>query len=263
MMTIQIFLVFVTSIFFFNPASAEKKTFLTREELNLPVLQAADKEDVKKKSRRDTFNSFSELEKAFPDNKPYSIEVVDRSKHPISVAVLAVHGGVIEPFTDEMAKLIAGNDYSYYLFKAKAVPGTDSDFYLHTTSVHFDEPLALKLVSQSDICISLHGFNDKKKNPNGRICVGGGNPDLREKVFTHLKEKLPSVSTESCPSFTAIQAENIVNKCRLYGVQMETSGELRNLLKSSPEMAQKYADAIRAALFEYREVLLKKLQLKK
>jgi phage replication-related protein YjqB (UPF0714/DUF867 family) len=57
------------------------------------------------------------------------------------VAVIAPHGGGIEPGTSELATAIAGDDFSLYLFEGLKSAGNGE---LHITSTNFDEPISAK-----------------------------------------------------------------------------------------------------------------------
>jgi phage replication-related protein YjqB (UPF0714/DUF867 family) len=54
------------------------------------------------------------------------------------VAVMAPHGGGIEPGTTEIARGVAGTDHTFYAFEGLK-PGGNQD--LHITSTNFDEPV--------------------------------------------------------------------------------------------------------------------------
>ena len=69
-------------------------------------------------------------------------------------AIVAPHGGGIEPGTSEIADAIAAGEFSFYAFEGlKSSGNTD----LHITSTRFDEPMCLTLIRQSDIVLTLHG----------------------------------------------------------------------------------------------------------
>jgi phage replication-related protein YjqB (UPF0714/DUF867 family) len=53
------------------------------------------------------------------------------------VAIIAPHGGKIEPGTSEIAAAIAGDDYSLYRFQGLRDRPREE---LHITSAKFDEP---------------------------------------------------------------------------------------------------------------------------
>jgi poly-gamma-glutamate hydrolase-like protein len=61
-------------------------------------------------------------------------------------ALVAPHGGGIEPGTSELADAIAASDLSFYTFEGLK-PSGNTD--LHITSTRFDEPMCLTLLASS------------------------------------------------------------------------------------------------------------------
>ncbi|MBE0583253.1 MAG: poly-gamma-glutamate hydrolase family protein, partial [Desulfofustis sp.] len=82
----------------------------------------------------DTYANFSLLEQHEHD---FSIELADRK---VATTILAPHGGGIEPHTSEIARLIAGDEYNYFLFNGTKPSGNST---LHITSHRWDHPQAL------------------------------------------------------------------------------------------------------------------------
>jgi phage replication-related protein YjqB (UPF0714/DUF867 family) len=70
-------------------------------------------------------------------------------------ALIAPHGGGIEPGTSEVADAIAATDFSFYAFEGIKADGNRRD--LHITSRRFDEPRCVDLVKASPQVISIHG----------------------------------------------------------------------------------------------------------
>ena len=84
----------------------------------------------------------------------YLIEAVDRGSDTL---MLAIHGGKIQSSTSELTKAAAGSQFNYDLFQGiKRMNNED----LFITSTRFDEPQALALVDSSDVCATLHGFDE-------------------------------------------------------------------------------------------------------
>ena len=97
-----------------------------------------------KRTEEDRYANFKELKANEREGVDYEI-----CKRFISsaVAIIAPHGGKIEPGTSELAEGIAGADYTYYSFKGlKNEKGANRE--LHITSSNFDEPIAVGLVEQ-------------------------------------------------------------------------------------------------------------------
>jgi phage replication-related protein YjqB (UPF0714/DUF867 family) len=98
----------------------------------------------------DKYPNFPALKK---NERPeaYRIVPVDRDS---TVVVAAPHGGKIEPGTSELARQVAGEDLSLYLFEGcKANHNRD----LHITSANFDEPEGRELMRRADRIVTLHG----------------------------------------------------------------------------------------------------------
>ena len=80
--------------------------------------------------------------------------VVEQADRGAATTVLAPHGGGIEPHTSDIARLIAGDEYNYFLFNGTKTAGNDT---LHITSHRWDHPEALALVTRSLRVITVHG----------------------------------------------------------------------------------------------------------
>jgi phage replication-related protein YjqB (UPF0714/DUF867 family) len=96
------------------------------------------------------------------------------------VIVLAIHGGRIEKGTDQLAKAIAQDDHSYYIFNALIYEDSNNDGRndLHLTSTHFDEPTALKMTTQKHKVVSIHGA----AGDDPIVYMGGRNKDLMNNI---------------------------------------------------------------------------------
>jgi phage replication-related protein YjqB (UPF0714/DUF867 family) len=69
------------------------------------------------------------------------------------LAVVALHGGAIDPGSSEIANDIAGEESSFYAFEGlKAADNTD----LHITATRFDEPMCLSLIGPSRVVVTIH-----------------------------------------------------------------------------------------------------------
>ena len=83
----------------------------------------------------------------------FSIRVMPRET---SAAIIAPHGGMIEPGTSDIAAAIAGNDYGLYCFEGlRDRPHRD----LHITSANFREPKCVELVAGCDLVVAVHGLD--------------------------------------------------------------------------------------------------------
>lgn len=191
-------------------------------------------------SRKDRFKNFAELSAVYKEGVDFSIMT---KKTKSDILILAIHGGKIEKETDVLAERIAGNEYNFYTFKGQLVENSFTE--LHITSVNFDEPRALAMAKSARKCVSIHGFKDRERQ---RVCMGGLDTQLKEKVASAIKDRFKEISVEDCKTFRAVQLDNIVNRCREHGVQIEASTLLRNTWANEPEKMRAFADLIRELL---------------
>ena len=112
----------------------------------------------------DRYASIAELVKSERRDIDFRIR---QSNRPGTIAVIAPHGGGIEPGTAEIAEAIAGAKYSVYAFEGIKAKG---NHVLHVTSVRFDEPECVALVAASERAIAIHGegSTDPFVHPGGR-----------------------------------------------------------------------------------------------
>lgn len=140
------------------------------------------------------------------------------------IAIMAPHGGGIEPGTIDVADAFAGCDYTFYAFKGLKKVGNKT---LHINSNRFDEPLALKVAQNADIVISIHGakFNSKM------AYIGGTNQVLMQMIVRALRAGGFDAMISEIPGLLGIKPENICNRCKTRkGVQIELSRGLREIL---------------------------------
>jgi phage replication-related protein YjqB (UPF0714/DUF867 family) len=153
-------------------------------------------------------------------NRDYSIQIQDIGSN---ITIIAPHGGLIEPRTSLIAKLISGDTYNHYCFEGIKRKNNQD---LHITSHRFDEPRALDLIFSSDVIITIHACKDKEEI----IYIGGGFKELASDIQDAL-EKL-NIKILKNEKFLGTHPNNICNKGkRKKGVQLEISRGLRDDLK--------------------------------
>lgn len=166
------------------------------------------------------YKSFAELGISEQEGISYQREVKKRRS---GFAIIAPHGGGIEPGTSEIAKAIAGTEFSYYTFDGIRQKGNER---LHITSTLFDEPMCLKIVNDSEIVVAIHGCEGDKKV----IYVGG----LLHELKTHLIDTLVRAEFDAriaSDHYAGTQSQNICNRGRSgRGVQLELSDGLRRTM---------------------------------
>lgn len=144
-------------------------------------------------------------------------------------AVIAPHGGGIEPGTSELADAIAGGDVSFYSFEGLK-PSGNSD--LHITSTRFDEPICLALLGHSSVAITLHG---EHSDAGGAVVfIGGRDRDLGARIDGALTECGFEVREHDDPDLQGTDKRNICNRGTSgAGVQLELSRAVRETLFES------------------------------
>jgi phage replication-related protein YjqB (UPF0714/DUF867 family) len=186
----------------------------------------------------DRYPDFATLAAAHEQDRDYRITVQDRGT---CVAILAPHGGTIEPETASIARAVAGNDLSFYLFEALHA-GAHGDY--HITSHRFDEPRALALVAGADTSIAIHG---RKDDGTDTVWLGGRDETLRDAVGDALRAAgFGAALNKALPG---VHPSNICNRTRSgTGVQLELPRSLRRNLAEDSRMMARFSTALRAAI---------------
>lgn len=137
-----------------------------------------------------------------------------------NVAIIAPHGGGIEPVTSGISRTLARDQFNLYLFEGIKPRGNK---YLHVTSRNFDEPCCLELISRCDTVIAIHGC----KAEDECVFLGGLDSDLKQGLAAALRNTPLRVETQG-HKFPALDPDNICNRGHSgAGVQVEISGPLR------------------------------------
>ena len=178
----------------------------------------------------------------------YRIVAIDRQS---PVAIIAPHGGYIEPPTSRIARALAGDSFNLYCFEGVE---KDRDHHeLHITSHNFDEPIGCGIVARSRVVVALHGRLDRH-DPQA-AWLGGLDVALRDRMAAALQRAGFQALTEG-HMFPADQVANICNKgCLGKGVQLELPRGLRDGLAKSPELLGRFVQAMRAELSDQAAVL--------
>ncbi|WP_244482405.1 poly-gamma-glutamate hydrolase family protein [Rhizobium sp. Root1204] len=184
----------------------------------------------------DCFSQLSQNEREGIDFRRIAVE--RRSK----LAVVAPHAGEIEPHTSIIARMIAGEKLSLYLFEGLR-PHRDH-CELHITSEKFDEPSAAAIVSGADTVLGIHGRADK--GDGATTWVGGLDFQRRDKVVAALlKAEFSAVIRQPGESLAGAAPKNICNRGKTHaGIQLEIPRSLRDQLAGDFEKLSKFAHAI-------------------
>ncbi|MFZ0613600.1 MAG: poly-gamma-glutamate hydrolase family protein [Desulfobacterales bacterium] len=166
-----------------------------------------------------TYRSFEELSANETEGLDYRIR--DRGGAS-EIAVVAIHGGGIEPGTTEIAEATAGERHAFYTFSGLKSRGNGR---LHITSRRFDEPRCLRRARLAHTVISIHGCGDAEP----LVLLGGRHNRLGQLIGQSL-ETAGFVVRRSV-RFPGLSPQNICNRGRLRrGVQLEISAGLRSLM---------------------------------
>ena len=159
-----------------------------------------------------------------------------RKQQGAAAIVIAPHGGTIEPRTDVIADGIAGNDFSFYFFKALK-PGSR----LHIRSHLFDEPTCLKLLAEHRYVVSIHGWGEDGE----RVCIGGRDNEMIEAMKSELIARGIEVENADGP-LRGMDAMNVTNRGMTgRGVQFELTMALRR----NKALLNKFMAGVKSVLF--------------
>jgi phage replication-related protein YjqB (UPF0714/DUF867 family) len=138
-------------------------------------------------------------------------------------AIVAPHGGGIEPGTSEIAEAIAAEESSFYAFEGlKSSGNTD----LHITATRFDEPMCLALIGRSEAVITIHGEHSEADGEG--VFVGGRDDVLGSTLGEALKAKGFDVRKHPDRKVQGLEAKNLCNRGISHkGVQFELSRSVR------------------------------------
>jgi phage replication-related protein YjqB (UPF0714/DUF867 family) len=145
------------------------------------------------------------------------------------MAVMAPHGGGIEPGTADIADAVAADRHTLYGFKGIKPAGNR---VLHITSNRFDEPRAVRLAEAAAWVLTLHGCRGAEEI----VWVGGRHMAFRA-IFLHTLRRFGfQASASQQLGLRGLQPGNLCNRGRLgQGVQLEISAGLRRRLYLSIE----------------------------
>ncbi|MFC1515647.1 poly-gamma-glutamate hydrolase family protein [Thermodesulfobacteriota bacterium] len=193
------------------------------------------------------FDSLKRFETAGKD-----FEILSRDG-TTGIAVVAPHGGGIEPGTTEIAQAVAGDEHAFYCFKGIKLSGNAD---LHLPSVSFDEPHGVRIAQNADTVLSVHGCREKDTD----VFIGG----LNHEFIDRLKESLTRSGFrigETADGLQGLSPDNICNRCRRkQGAQLEISASLRKSMfddakhfseRPDSDLFYRFVSAVRNAIAIY------------
>ena len=163
-----------------------------------------------------SYSSFANLQANETINVDYRIRV---RRGRSGFAIMAIHGGGIEPGTTEIAEAVAGEDHTFYSFSGLKLSGNAE---LHISSRKFDEPVAINVTREALSVVTVHGCKDRK----AMTWIGGRYFELKKAI----KQALTAAGfpVADAMRFPGVNPKNICNKNRLgKGVQIEVSLGMR------------------------------------
>lgn len=196
-----------------------------------------------------TYESYLELRSAEREGMDYRVR---SRKGSSGIAVMAPHGGDIEPGTTEIAEATALSQHAFYSFEGLK---PDHNLDLHIASTLFDEPEGLRIASEATTVITIHGCREQ----DPLVLAGGLDVELR-RIVTRGLETAGFIIRED-PRLPGRNLMNICNRSRLgRGMQLEISRGLRKMMfpglrgpdrrKPLPAFDQ-FVTALRKALLTY------------
>jgi phage replication-related protein YjqB (UPF0714/DUF867 family) len=172
-----------------------------------------------------SYDHFRDLSRAQKEGKDFRIDVSHRGS---SVAIVAPHGGKIEPGTSDIARAVAGDDLTCYCFEG--IRSTGNFRFLHLPSTRFDEPVCLAICAAAEMVVTFHGAAGKDE----RVYVGGRHEKGKRAMAAALKAAgIPArVDTTAHPG---LSPRNLCNRGRTQeGLQLELSRGFRKRLFNDP-----------------------------
>ena len=199
--------------------------------------------------QRDPYGSFHELAIREREGHDYRRLAVPRDS---ATAIIAPHGGGIEPGTSEISRALAGAEFALYCFEGLKLAGNEA---LHVASTRFDEPRCAQLVAGSQTVVAVHGCAGDHR----AVYVGGLDGDLKVRVVRAL-ERAGFDARQDASNHGGRHARNICNRGSSgKGLQLEITAGLRRAMFKGlrrPEREttrppfDRFVTAVRAALLE-------------
>jgi phage replication-related protein YjqB (UPF0714/DUF867 family) len=194
------------------------------------------------------FKSLSAVEKKDVDFNIFTENVKSR------IAIVAPHGGGIEPGTSEIARSISNGKYNCYCFEG--IKSKENKELLHISSTNFDEPDCIAVCQSSDTVVTIHGADDD----DDIVFVGGLNEELKRAMIEKLK-KAGFKAKEDATGHSGQDNMNLCNKGTMKkGLQFEISNGLRKKMfkglkrkdrKSTTKTFDKFIESIQCVLEKY------------
>jgi phage replication-related protein YjqB (UPF0714/DUF867 family) len=164
------------------------------------------------------YKNFNELKQHETEGIDYHIRMRNGTS---GIAVIAPHGGGIEPGTVDIADSVAGDEHAFYCFEGIKKEGNAD---LHITSENFDEPNGVRIAEEADFVLAIHGCSGTERV----IFVGGNDFELRKRLSETLVQAGFIAEDHPRPGLEGLKPTNICNLGRTgRGCQVEFSEGMR------------------------------------
>ena len=201
----------------------------------------------------DKYRNFQELKRHEREGTDYVLCIRRGSS---GIAVIAPHGGGIEPGTGDFADRVAGNEHTFYCFKGMKTSGNAD---LHITSDKFDEPEGIRIAEKAELVLAIHGCIGNKDI----IFVGGKDRDFKRILLNSITQAGFEAKESDRSDLKGIKSANICNRGHSgKGGQIEISESLREKMfdnlshgteKKKNTVFDNVVAALRKALEKYIE----------
>ncbi len=166
----------------------------------------------------DKYRNFDELKQHERKGIDYEIQM---RKGASGIAIIAPHGGGIEPGTFDIADSVAGCEHAFYCFKGIKKTGNAD---LHITSDKFDEPNGIRIAEEADFVLAIHGCSGATEV----IFVGGNDPERRKRFSDAIAQAGFIAKDKPRSGLEGQKPSNICNRGKTgQGCQLELSEGLR------------------------------------
>ncbi len=179
--------------------------------------------------------------------------VIRCSHRDSEIAIIAPHGGGIEPGTTEIAETIAEHRYSFYTFEGTKPQGNKR---LHIASERFDEDMVLRILQASKTVVAIHGC----RGHESKVFIGGLDKPRGVRIAQRLEKAGFQAEVNPPKHLAGEQVNNICNKgTSRRGIQIEIDDSVRRKMfwslsrngrEGRTRIFYRFANAIRSALQE-------------
>ena len=177
-------------------------------------------------------HDFADLVLSFRSNIDYEIEVIERGS---PFCIVAVHGGGIDPLTEELARAVAGRAHSLYLLRALKPEIREQ---LRIPARRYKEMRLDNMMQRSKAALSIVGC----ACDDVAVHLGGQNRRLKGVLETHLIEQGFETGSPVTPG-ASHSPTRFYNRADQGGVQIELGEKLRASLLDAPLTSKPYQEA--------------------